>query len=221
MNHLICVPVKPFLFGKSRLSEYLDLDTRIELNRQLFRKTLETIGRLTWNPVLIISKDEEARRIAQRLGFSTIAESSPYGLNRAINQVFPKSPFANAETITIIPSDLPLIHPLALEGMMQMRISEKGLILIPDRHKKGTNFLSFPLSVGFQSRFGKKSFVKHIQSAVDLGMDIKILTRHTFCWDIDTYEDAVNLLEQFPRLAEEFPIIKQISECILIKEGCK
>jgi 2-phospho-L-lactate guanylyltransferase len=206
MSHWICVPVKPFEYGKSRLAELLSIEERIKLNRALFSHTLTIIHQSKWlNHGIVISKGSEALQIAEGFGFSTMVENPPYGLNRSLRKVLRDSKLELAASITIIPSDLPLITIEELNNLFDIRVRQDGLIIVPDRKREGTNVLSVmpPDAISFQ--YGRDSFKKHINSARSVSIDVIIRESTSLGIDLDTEADMIEILTINPDIIDEIP----------------
>jgi 2-phospho-L-lactate guanylyltransferase len=206
MNHWICVPVKPFEYGKSRLAELLSEEERIKLNRALLEHILATIQQTHWKEnKIVISKGTEALEIARNYGFFTITENPPYGLNRSIRKVL-NSPFLKSATsITIIPSDLVLVTKEELNELFTLRNEQDGLIIVPDRRKEGTNVLSVmpPDAISFQ--YGKYSFQKHINSAKSASVHVTVHESDWLGIDLDTESDLFDILTICPNIIDTIP----------------
>jgi 2-phospho-L-lactate guanylyltransferase len=206
MSHWICVPVKPFEFGKSRLAELLSIEERIKLNRALFTHMVVSIQQSKWsNFGIVISKGNEALQIARRFGFSTIVENPPYGLNRSIKKVIENPILKSATSITIIPSDLPLVTVEELNELYELRVKQDGLIILPDQKGEGTNVLSVmpPEAISFQ--YGKASFQKHINSAKSAAINVTVYKSISLAIDLDTEEDIHKIFANCPGICEEIP----------------
>ncbi len=215
MSHWICVPIKPFEYGKSRLEELLTFEQRIRLNRALFSHTLKAIQQSKWsNNGIVISKGSEALQIARRFGFLTIIENPPYGLNRSLRKVIKESILESATSLTIIPSDLPLLTTEELNDLFDLRIKQNGLIIVPDQKMEGTNILSImPLdSISFQ--YGRDSFQKHINSARSASIQVTIQESILLGIDLDTEADLIEILAINPNIIDEIPELGSLQTVI-------
>jgi 2-phospho-L-lactate guanylyltransferase len=218
MSHWICVPVKPFEYGKSRLAELLSIEERIGLNRALFSHTLSAIQQSKWSDNgIVISKGSEALQIARRFGFSTIVENPPYGLNRSLRKVIRDSILKSATSITIVPSDLPLITIEELNNLYDIRVRHDGLIIVPDQKKEGTNILSVmpPDAISFQ--YGRDSFQKHTNSAKSALIQVTIHETTLLGIDLDTEADLIDILAIKPNIIDEIPELGSFHTVIKLK----
>ncbi len=87
MKHWICVPVKPFAYGKSRLATVFSDEERFQLNYALLSHTLQVISKSGWKKnVLVVSKGSEALELAESFSFHALLENPPFGLNRSLRK---------------------------------------------------------------------------------------------------------------------------------------
>ncbi len=114
------VPVRGIAEGKSRLAGVLDPAARAELNRQLLEHTLRTVA--GWRGALdrcaIVSACRESLAIAGRLGAVIVDEGSETGgLNAAAARGAAYAAGRGAQSILVLPCDLPYLSAAALAAM--------------------------------------------------------------------------------------------------------
>jgi len=208
MSHWVCVPVKPFIYGKSRLAGMISDDERYQLNRALLSHTLQIISRSMWHKyVLVISKGEEALDMAKAFGFNAVIEHPPFGLNRSLQTVSKNLDEEKAESITVVPADLVLLTIEELDEIYTLRMKLPGIIIVPDRFKAGTNILSVNPVGAIPFRYGRNSFTKHCQSAKNIKLPIKIIESRYLGFDLDTEQDLNELEQLCPEICQSIPEI--------------
>ncbi len=205
MTHWLVIPIKPFEYGKSRLAGVLHPEARVSLNRRLLQHTIEAILKSDWKNVAVISKEKEALGIANQAGFRFIKETPPFGLNRAMKHMVNLLMQEDAGSLTLIPSDLPLLEATHLQQLFEIRCHTSGMIVIPDHRHMGTNVLSLLPPDLIPFHFGKNSFMKHQLFASDSHSKITVIEEIKLMYDLDTKEDIDFLVKNYPDQIQEFP----------------
>ncbi len=194
MTHWVCVPVKPFEYGKSRLATLISNEERYQLNRALLTQTLSVISKSSWNQhVIVVSKGLEALEIAKTFHFECYLENPPFGLNRSLRKVVKALNMQLASSISVIPADLPLLGVEELDLLFELRNTKNGIIIVPDRHHVGTNILSLMPVHAIPFRYGRASFSKHVQLAKISEIDCYIHDSKYLGLDLDTKQDLQEL----------------------------
>src|SRR5262245_24724412 len=148
----IVVPVRGIADGKSRLATVLDAAARASLNRRLLATTLEVIGR--WRGDLsrcvVVSPCDQALEAASRLGAAIVSQAGhSSGLDAAATLGASYSGGRDADSVLVLPCDLPRLTPHALSVLTEARVSERHFVIAPDRSRSGTNALLLPARCDF------------------------------------------------------------------------
>ena len=85
--------------------------------------------------------------------------------------------------IAELAGDLPLI-----ESMAWLDQPGDAVVLVPDRHGKGTNVISTP-TPGFRFAYGPDSFARHVAEVERLGLELCVVRDPAMGWDIDVPSD--------------------------------
>lgn len=190
------VPVKPLRRGKSRLSGVLSEDERTTLNSTMLSNTLKVLsGVEEINQILVVSRDPGALALARDYKVKTVQEDGNPGLNTALRRAAAVAKAYTADSILIIPADLPLLKPSDVKDFLHLVTGKTQLIIAPDRRKEGTNALFMtPVSL-IPFNFGLGSFNRHVQSAQRKNIIPDIVERTAFGLDLDLPID-LDLLKQ-------------------------
>jgi 2-phospho-L-lactate guanylyltransferase len=190
------VPVKPLRRGKSRLSGVLSEDERTALNSTMLTNTLKVLSGVDEiNQILVVSRDPGALALARDYKVKTVQEDGNPGLNTALRRAEAVAKAYAADSILIIPADLPLLRPNDVQDFLHRVTGKPQLIIAPDRRQEGTNALFMtPISL-IPFNFGVGSFNRHIQSAQRKNISPDIVETTAFGLDLDLPTD-LDLLKE-------------------------
>jgi 2-phospho-L-lactate guanylyltransferase (CobY/MobA/RfbA family) len=92
--------------------------------------------------------------------------------------------------VIVAHADLPLAHTFS-------HIAHEGVVTaVPDRHRDGTNVLSFPIDSTFVTAYGPGSFDNHRRLAATAGLEFNIVHDHDLELDLDTADDLTELTKR-------------------------
>ncbi len=197
MSLWVILPVKPFNSGKSRLASVLSEEERPLLNYTLFDNTVKTLKAVPGvDQILVISRDPEALSLAGRYGARTVQEEDHSDLNRALVRATAVARQEGADSILIIPVDLPLLTAGSVRQMTERASQPPVMVIAPDHHGEGTNGLLLNPPGLIPYRYGPHSFQQHVHLAQQKGFRVEIFRDQAFALDLDMPEDLV-LFRQF------------------------
>jgi len=184
------VPVKPFSESKSRLANILSPDERTELSRGLLTHTLQILANVPEiAQTLVVSRDPAALTLARQYQAQALLETGAGELNAALTQATQAAQTSGAESLLILPADLPLLSAEALRQLITESKTEPFLAIAPDRHEDGTNALLVHPPDLIRYAFGAHSFQRHITQARQAGARARICRLPELALDVDTPED--------------------------------
>jgi 2-phospho-L-lactate/phosphoenolpyruvate guanylyltransferase len=197
------VPVGTLDGAKSRLGAVLDAEERHELAASLARRTIAAaVDAPSIAEVLVITPDDEVRGLALDLGARPIRQRST-GLNVGLREARGEAVAAGAAAIIILPTDLPDVDATAIEAVLAPLHDDPRrplVVIVPDRHGRGTNALVVAPPDAIDVRFGGDSRAAHAAAAgeagarlVELGGPLRL--------DLDTPDDLVLAQTDDPELA--------------------
>jgi 2-phospho-L-lactate guanylyltransferase len=184
------VPVKPLRRGKSRLAGVLTEDERAELNRSFLAHTLDTLTAIPEiEHVLVISRDPAALALARDHGARTVQENGAPQLNVALARATIVAKNYTTRGVLIVPADLPLITPEDVHVLLEHAKDPPVVVVAPDRHRQGTNaLLVCPVGL-IEYDFGKNSFQRHCDRAMQAGARLEVVELPSIGLDVDLPED--------------------------------
>jgi 2-phospho-L-lactate guanylyltransferase len=197
------VPVGTLDGAKSRLGETLDAEERRDLATRLLSRTLAAaLATPGLAEVLVVTPDDEVRQIASRAGARPIRQRSQ-GLNVGLRQAREEVLAGGADALLVVPIDLPLISPAALEAVLAA-LADPGrplVVLVPDRHGRGTNALLLAPPDAIEFGFGGDSRRAHAACANDAGARYVELDG-PLSVDLDTPDDLLLVEKRAPETVD-------------------
>jgi 2-phospho-L-lactate/phosphoenolpyruvate guanylyltransferase len=203
------VPVGGLEGAKSRLGDTLDAEERRDLTIGLLTRTLEAIHNSPGiAEMIVVSPDNDVRRLALAAGARPLRQRSQ-GLNRGLREAREEAIARGATAIAIVPVDLPLISPEAIAGLLAP-LTDPGVdpgldprldpgvdpgrplvVLVPDRHGRGTNAMLVAPPDAIEFQFGGDSPAAHADCAREAGARLVELADSALALDIDTPDDLL------------------------------
>lgn len=209
MNVWAIVPVKPFNRAKSRLATELRPEQRELLAAGLLERTLQLVVPIAQiQGVLVISRDTKALSMARDMGAQTVQESGAPELNNALLRATQVTRAWGADSVLVIPADLPLLAREDVEAMVNLSRYNASIVIAPDRHAHGTNLLLVRPPGLIPYSFGDNSFAEHQRLAHVAGADVYIYHSERVGLDLDTADDLNTYFELAKALGQ--PIIENI-----------
>ena len=210
MNFVI-VPFKNFVDAKSRLRKDIsDKQTR-KIVKIMLEHVLAEIKKCSDSfEKYLVTKDEEAIKIAQSQGIKTLIEKKQFGESASIDWASKKLHELGATSVLRIPGDLPLIKAEDINEIFEVSNKTNSSILVPSNSGLGTNaILRKPPGV-IPSFFGPNSMKKHVAAFKEQGANYSIVKNSNIAFDVDTNEDV----ESLKTLSEKSPTVISILNLI-------
>ncbi|CAN5674884.1 2-phospho-L-lactate guanylyltransferase [soil metagenome] len=188
------LPVKRLDRAKGRLSGWLDPDERAALALALFEDALDLCTSTPWLKWWVISDDGEVLTIAADRGFGSI-EDMGTGLNDALKLAITDVVNHGADSVTVIPSDVPLAYEEDVRDLVDTGATS-DVVVVPSDDDGGTNGLYLAPPDLLEPRFGSASLKAHVDAAADRHLRCSILALPRLALDIDTIKDVEAFLER-------------------------
>lgn len=194
MTTAALIPLKCPWHSKSRLSPFLTACERHWLTIVMAERVLGAIVQSEMiDKSYVLTNSVEVEQLSSRFGATVIRESSLTTLgvvHESYNSVL-KLALSNiyqsgAANVLIIHADLPLIETEDVSQICSAFEIVKQPVVVPDRHKLGTNALMLPANATFQFSFGNNSLSNHRRDAL-------IHTNSNISFDIDVPSDLIDL----------------------------
>jgi 2-phospho-L-lactate guanylyltransferase len=187
---VIAVPVKSLARAKTRLAPKLSELERGALTLAMLEDVLDATEEVPGWETWVVSPDEVALEVASRRGVRAIAETKS-SLANAIRQVEVLARDVEADALTILPGDLPLVTPEALHEALR---TLGAVVLARSGDGSGTSLLLRRPPRAIPARFGPDSFRRHMELAAERGLPASVIERTELAFDLDTPGDILTLL---------------------------
>jgi 2-phospho-L-lactate guanylyltransferase len=115
----------------------------------------------------------------------------------------------------LVPGDCPLIDTSEIDALLtDARIDQLDVVIVPDRHRSGTNALLLDPQSAFEPQFGPDSLGRHIEEAARRGLRHAVEPLPSLELDVDTSDDLNELIVVLEREPERAPhthaVLRQI-----------
>lgn len=190
MRRRVIVPIRSFSRAKSRLASVLDDGQRLTLARTCAERVLTEAG---IERSVVVCDDPEVATWAADLGVDVVIVEST-GLNPALQEAVPRI-LATWQPSEVVVVHADLVFPDALHDLDAIAPESDDMlarvVVIPDRHRDGTNVLALGSAVVARWRFayGPGSFLAHCDLARLLDADLRIVEHPDLAIDLDTPDD--------------------------------
>ena len=197
------VPVRTLEGAKSRLGGSLDAEERQDLVRLLLGRTLKAVGRVAAiESALVISPDPAILELARADGAEPLQQAGE-GLNEGLEQAVVRALADGATAVLVIAGDLPSVSEEAIGQIVSTAAAAASgaraiVVVVPDRHGRGTNALLLSPPDAIRFAFGVDSRVAHEAAARAAGA-LSLEVDGPLAIDLDLPEDLT--------LAEELGLL--------------
>lgn len=184
------IPVKPLRRGRSRLSGVLSEDERAILNFTMLKNTLQTLKEVKEiSDIVVISRDSAALSLAREYHTRTVKEDGSPELNLALTRVTRFAEFFSADSVLILPADLPLLNVEVIKEFLSHAEKSPEIVIASDHRQDGTNALLVNPPGGIEYCYGPGSFKLHCEQAKKKGYRLDIVSHPSLQLDLDLPED--------------------------------
>jgi 2-phospho-L-lactate guanylyltransferase len=184
------VPLKSPEHAKTRLAGTLNPAQRRQLLFTLAERVIRALQATRGiDNVAVITASAEVAAFAQRLGAQAIlqraAACTASAFAAAVRQLEP----LQLPRLLMIAGDLPLVLSAALERLLAIGGTAPGAVMVPDRHRVGTNALLCAPPQALAPCFGDDSFRRHLAAAERAGVRARTIEIEELALDLDCAED--------------------------------
>jgi 2-phospho-L-lactate/phosphoenolpyruvate guanylyltransferase len=199
-EHLVLlVPQKRLDRAKTRLAGVLSEEDRQSLALELLRRTLTVCAQLPGVSRLLLSCQDELRALAAEFG-AEVVRGGFEGMRRDITACSGESCVVGQAALLIVSADLPLLRVADLEEVVGAWREGAGVVLAPDRRRRGTNVMLVNDPEHFEYAFGQVvgpgSFPTHQSLAEGLGLRVAVVENPRLALDLDLPVDLIAFITE-------------------------
>lgn len=190
------VPLKSSEQAKSRLACVLDAQQRSRLFFAMADHVIRTLRACeAIQGVAVATSSQQVAAFAAAAGALTVMQPADLGMSFALSSALETLQSVKPARVLMLPGDLPLVTVASLQQLLTG--SERGIVVVPDRQRIGTNALLCSPPRVIAPAFGGRSFERHLHAAAAAGIAARIAELPELALDVDEPGDLA-LLQQHP-----------------------
>lgn len=187
------IPVKTLLKSKTRLSIVLNPQERQTFTLVMLKDVLTATKYSMVRHTILVSSDPTIKKLADNFGVTYLHERKR-GVNQAIKQAIESCIHDGANSVLILPADIPLITPKEINRIIELGLERTSIVISPSQNVGTNALLQNPPNL-IPTRFGPQSFLKHCNEASARMVTFKVYRSQKVALDIDSIKDLTDFLE--------------------------
>lgn len=195
MNTVILVPVKDPSKAKARLASILTPEQRCELARTMLDDLALALKPLGAR-VAFVTNSRPAGDLAAELGWRVFWETRQITESASVDEASRRLAAEGVEAVLRLPADIPLVRSEDVRKLLDVRLQPRSAVLVPSRDRMGTNAVLRRPPDLFPSRFGRNSFVLHMQEALRVQARVEVVELPRLALDLDAPDDLRRFLDR-------------------------
>lgn len=189
------LPVKNIADAKQRLAEVLSANERRTLFLAMVEDVLEVLSMVDrLAGILVVTRDPEARRLAERHGARVLIETANTGHTEASTFGARTLGSEGAVGMIQVPGDLPALTAADVDAVLDTHGKAPAVTIAPSRDERGSNAVACSPPDLLPLRFGEDSFFPHMAKAREIGVEPRVVRPSGLALDIDTADDLTAFL---------------------------
>jgi 2-phospho-L-lactate guanylyltransferase len=186
--------------AKSRLRLYCSDEERRNLYFLMARRVLLALKAVpAISKVLVVTASDEVEEFATALGGAVIRQPQDLGTRSAFAHALvclESGAAPRPARLLMISGDIPLITPAAIGDLLDSCPAARGVAVVPDQRRQGTNALVCSPPDAIEPCFGEDSLRRHCSAARAGGHDVQVVESRGLSLDIDDHGDLLLLSER-------------------------
>lgn len=188
------VPLKSPERAKTRLAGVLSPAQRRQLLFVLGERVIRALQATRGiDEVAVVTASSGVAGFAAALGARVIMQAAETGTAAAFAAAVQALRAQALSRLLMIAGDLPLVTAPAIEQLIAAAPERPGVVVVPDRHRVGTNALLCSPPGSLAPCFGSDSFRRHLAAARAAGLQTRVLHVEALSLDLDDAEDLEEL----------------------------
>jgi len=186
------IPVKRLDAANERLQNALAPEERRALAEAMLFDTLSKLRRCkVLDDLLVVTSDPFVERHARWLEHEVLRQTGDTGHSAAAQAGAAAAQANGADRVAMLPVDCPLLDPEELDRRIGR--ARQAALIVPDRHRTGTNALVLSPPDAFAPAFGPDSCARHISRARAADISFSLEEMDSLAMDLDTPADMAHL----------------------------
>jgi 2-phospho-L-lactate guanylyltransferase len=198
MSLVAVLPVKRFAAAKARLADDgLSPGQRLAMSTGMLSDVLAALRQCRLvDDIVVVTSEPGAEALARGAGAQVIADQPQDGHSEAAARGIDWAVADGAFHTMLISGDVPAIDPSEIDSLIESLADDNELVVIPDRHGRGTNALFLTPADVITPAFGDGSCERHRQLGNDAGASVRVVESEAIGLDVDTSADLDALRHQ-------------------------
>jgi 2-phospho-L-lactate/phosphoenolpyruvate guanylyltransferase len=198
MRTAAVLPVKSFVRAKQRLSASLADPLRRELAGAMVADVLLALAHTdALELTIVVTRERDVADAARAQGAIVIDDEDEDGQSAAASLAVGRALQEGFERVLCVPGDCPTLDPAELDALLGQpppggRI-RSSVVIVPDRHGRGTNGLLLSPPDAIAPSFGPDSCERHRALALAAGAGCRVERVPSLLLDVDTGADLDTL----------------------------
>lgn len=201
------VPVKNLGSSKRRLSAVFTPQERGQLTLAMLEDVLAALKASVVDEVLVVGENLQVKQIAEKHHASYLS-TAKNDLNPALEEAADWCIQHGAESVLVLPADVPLVSTKEINRIIQLDVGKCGVVLSPSSNGGTNALLQHPPNL-IPTCFGAGSFLAHIREAYVRSVSVRLHFSPELATDIDSAEDLQKMFE-FKNSTECRRVLEQI-----------
>jgi 2-phospho-L-lactate guanylyltransferase len=187
------LPIKSFPNAKQRLSGAVLPEDRRALATAMVGDVLATLGSARLDLLVVVTAEPVAAAVAREVGAEVVHDEAEAGQSAAAALGIAAAVARGAERILLVPGDCPALTAAEVDELLDAHGAGPRVVIVPDRHRTGTNGLLLCPPDVIQPAFGPDSFARHAALARTAGAALEVAELPSLRHDVDTPGDLTAL----------------------------
>jgi len=193
------IPIKDLANAKQRLAEAFDPAERRQLFQCMFEDVLAAVTMARGlDGIVVVTRDGVAAAIAEEYGARILREDHNRGQSAAVGHAADVLASEGVTGILTLPGDVPLVMASEIEAVLDAHEGADGaapaVSIVPARDGRGSNCVALTPPGVIPFRFGRDSFLPHLDEARRRAITVSVLELPGLGLDIDTPDDLRKLM---------------------------
>jgi 2-phospho-L-lactate guanylyltransferase len=196
MATVAVVPIKSFARAKQRLAPDVPEELRTELAEAMAADVLDALVRVAGlDAVLVVTADDRARSLAESAGARLLDDPEEAGQSAATTLAI-ENLGGEFDRVLLVAGDCPALDPVEVDSLLaRPPEADTEVVIVPDRHRTGTNALLLTPPDVISPAFGPDSRTRHLGLAADAAVACTEAELHSLALDVDDISDLDALQE--------------------------